>query len=330
VLAHERNDLPLDEALISSPQLHTLNIKLSALYDKNFRKPMGKSELGQLKKLLIQGGNLKVLCLQFEKIKHGSRSARNRFQLYGPSECDPVTFKFEDQETLPALKVLVLRDMFSWGEHRTAFNVTAMQAWRDHQDWSMLRTLDLRTEGGEEMLGILTTSVPRLQELMISLRFHGYPTNTTIANFLQSAHHLIHLHIECHSGLSLDILSLIYHTVSAQLVCLDIELGHHLQSWEADQFQYLLSCTPKLEALTLFDAATRTVSGAWTATEAMLPAEIKVKSLTEAACERRAYQQRSTLDRNSEAHCSATGFWYWIDRPVPPNWLGYTENERVT
>ena len=56
----ERNDLPLDELLLSSPQLHTLDVKLSALYDKNFRKQMVKSEAQRLKSLLIQGSSLKI------------------------------------------------------------------------------------------------------------------------------------------------------------------------------------------------------------------------------------------------------------------------------
>ena len=77
---------------------------------------MGKLELNYLKSLLIQGGNLKVLRLQFEEIKHGSKAARNRFEGYDPAEYDPGTFKFDEGEMMPALEKLVLREIFIWGD----------------------------------------------------------------------------------------------------------------------------------------------------------------------------------------------------------------------
>ena len=327
VIAHERNNLPLDEALLSSTQLHTLDIKLSALYDKNFRKPMGKSELKNLKTLVMQGGSLRVLRLRFEKIKHGSRAARNRFQGYGPSECEPVAFKFEDGEMLPALEELVLRDMFSWGEHQTA-TTNACEAWKTHQDWSSLRTLDLRLDGGEEMLRCLTTAVPQLQTLKVKMKFHGHPIAATLDDFLQSVHHLTHLHVECDSSISLDLLQTVYRTVSHHLISLYMEMDSNLVSWRQEQFLELFSRCSQLEALML-DGSTHLVFGAWTAIEAKLPPESKLRHLVQT--KRKPVPPRKFATRPSRygqhIRCTGTGFLYSFYVPEPPNWLGYTESE---
>ncbi|UPX19922.1 uncharacterized protein EKO05_0010171 [Ascochyta rabiei] len=52
--------LPLDNPLISSSQLHTLDIKIGVLCNKNFRNPMGKPELDELKSILSDSQEMSI------------------------------------------------------------------------------------------------------------------------------------------------------------------------------------------------------------------------------------------------------------------------------
>lgn len=319
-IAIERNDLPLDELLLSSPQLRTLDIKLSVLYDKNFRKPMGKSEAQYLRSLLVQSSSLKVLKLQYEKIKHGSKAARNRFQGYGPSELDPVSFRFETEEMMPALEELILGGAFNYGWRRER-NVIA--EWRAHQDWSAMKKLDLRLDDSDYMLSGLTGAVPCLQTLKIKI----IPAKIgTLCRFLEHVPDLSHFHVvSC-----MDVDSESFHTLSSKLPS---QLTHFYmdllsrQLCRPPQFMDLLVRFPFLQALALNSYSEQTF-GAWPFSPTPILPSSKFRSLVRPKEQIPTRQFATRPQRYGYyAGCTSHGFMYDFEIPTPPRWMGYSKDE---
>jgi hypothetical protein len=298
VIALERNDMPLDEALLASPQLHLLDIKLSELYDNNdyWRLPCkGKSELRYLKPLLLRSTSLKVLRIGVEHAEHGSKTARNRLQCYGPSEWDPSTFRLEEGKVMPALEELVIPDLFP--RVKSQLPVTdACRAWKVQIDWSAMRTLDLRQIDAAGILFSIAGSVPHLETLKISS-----VSDASLHLFLQSARHLAYLHVECHISYCTRILQCICGTVGPQLLSLYIKVGHVLSDWDQSNCQDVISRCPRLQALGMEDDNGQ-VFGVWTPLEAKLPTELKSMRLIGTI--RECVSSRRFATRHS--HCS----WY--------------------
>ena len=66
---------PLDEDLLSSPQLHTLHISVGCVVNGRLPNTTYILELPALKDLLIRGDNLKTLRLCHTKLERGSQLA---------------------------------------------------------------------------------------------------------------------------------------------------------------------------------------------------------------------------------------------------------------
>lgn len=289
VLAHERNDLPLDVPLISSPQLHTLDVRLGVIYTKiapklphmnGYRRHRGKSELNYLKTLIIKGGNLKTLRIEFEKIKHGSKAAHNRLKDLGPEVYDPITFKFEKNETLPALEELTVRTMPKGDGGR----LTPWKAWMTHQDWTKLRKLDLQLNDSKEMIQSLVGAVPRLETLIMkvdkSTPYHE--TMSIYEIFLRSVPELTSLSVRGSHTWPQAMFQIIFRTVSSQLTCLEFDMVWNLEAWGRPNFEDLLNRCVKLERMKLKSCDQfYTIRAEWTTAEAKLPATIKVAQLVQ-------------------------------------------------
>ena len=324
-IALDRNDLPLDELLLSSPQLHTLDIKLSVLYDKNFRKPMGKSEAQHLKSLLIQGSSLKVLKLQFEKIKHGSKAARNRLQCYGPSELDPVSFRFQEEEMMPTLEELTLGGAFNWQyADRWRMERNAIAEWRAHQDWSAMKKLDLRLDYGDHMLSGLTGSVPCLQSLKIKI----IPARVeTLCRFLEHVPSLSHFHVESYMDPESESFHALCSKLPSQLVSLYMDLSSQ-QLCPPQQFLDLLTLFPFLRVLA-YNSYIETAFGAWPCSPNPLSPSNKFLGLV--TVNKLQNPPRSFARRPHRygyyACCTSQGHFYGYDIPKPPEWLGYSKDE---
>lgn len=324
-IALERNDLPLDELLLSSPQLHTLDIKLSVLYDKNFRKPMGKSEAQHLKSLLIQGSSLKVLKLQFEKIKHGSKAARNRLQCYGPSELDPVSFRFQEEEMMPTLEELTLGGAFNWQyADRWRMERNAIAEWRAHQDWSAMKKLDLRLDHGDYMLSGLTGSVPCLQSLKIKI----IPARVeTLCRFLEHVPSLSHFHVESYMDPDSESFYALFPKLPSQLVSLYMDLSSQ-QLCLPRQFLDLLARFPFLRVLA-YNSYIEQTFGAWPYSPTPISPSDKFHGLVTRAKVQtppRPFARRPHR-YGYYACCTSQGHFYGYDIPKPPEWLGYSKDE---
>lgn len=285
VVAHERNHLPLDVRLITSPQLHTLDINLSVLYTKTGAKRqntskywgrMGWSELNHLKNLIIASRSLKVLSLKFCKIKHGSQAAQNQLKDSVPATYNPTSFKFEEHEMLPPLEELTLRDMSSNDKD----HILPWKVWRAHQDWTQLRKLDLRLNPSQELLQSLVGAVPMLETLVVEVDGR-FLYNHTLDIFEQFLRHLPKLNSLCVRGhCSKNVLEIIFHTVASQLTCLDVDIGSTLREWRRADFENVLSHCAKLERLS-FQGCNElpNIEAEWTTAEANLPAEERVAQL---------------------------------------------------
>lgn len=324
VIARERNNLSLDVLPITSPQLHTLDVKLSVVYAKTVPKSSntgsrgykGQSELNYLKSLILKSSSLKVLCLEFCEIKHGSKEAQSQLQNCGPAEYDPITFKFQKHEMLPALEELTLRTMFNNDGNRT----TPWQAWRAHQDWTKLRKLDLDHNANRKMIQSLMGAVPALETLILKVE-QAAPYHDTFElyeKFLRSVTKLTTLCIRGHKN---TMLGVVFQTVSPQLKCLEMDIGPNLQAWRRVQFEEILSHCFKLERLLLQGGGyISKIQAEWTTHEARLPVREKIAQLVQYSCEDPYRPRRGDWYRGAHSAPRSRGIV-----PMRPKWLSTTD-----
>jgi hypothetical protein len=132
-----RERKPLDRLLLSSPQLHSL--QMNVYFDLVGVCPIveGSSELQILRRYLMQGDSIKGLHLALEDVnKHSSRTAFS-----GPGiqdwEHGPLNFHWADGDAFPALEA------WSWsGSTRYVYSEQQLDMWRRCMDWGQLRSLD--------------------------------------------------------------------------------------------------------------------------------------------------------------------------------------------
>ncbi|KAF1936494.1 hypothetical protein EJ02DRAFT_83208 [Clathrospora elynae] len=188
---HNRQGIPLDEALLSSPQLHTLDITVGCIFYCKFQYPAGICELPHLKRLLIRGGNLKILRIRFVRLEHGSVAARARFQGYGAADVGPLNFRFEETDKFPALEELVLQQSEN---SRIEYDLGAKHCedWKRFMNWSNMRTLDLGPKNCENLLRSLTGAVVTGLQ---TLRFKAFPDGDILEAFFRCVPKLAQLHM---------------------------------------------------------------------------------------------------------------------------------------
>lgn len=280
VIALKRNDMPLDLCLLASPKLHSLDIKLSILYDNSSdrwrRHHRGKSELGRLKSIILRSTNLKVLRIQIEDVMHGSRAARRQLHGFGLSEVDPNIFTFDEKETLPALEELAIPDLFKRVDRRNtgwADPRDPCEGWQKHINWSIMRTLDLRRTKAADVLVCLAGSLPHLQTLKIP----SVP-DADLYLFLQSASQLAHLHVVSGSSHLASFLDCMYATVGSQLLSLYVKVEFGVAALNREDFQRIFTHCTRLQALGVDDKE-RQVFGVWTPFEVDLLPDLKLKRL---------------------------------------------------
>lgn len=106
----ERGSNPLDEAMLSSPQLHTLDIGVNYVFDRN-RNPnrppnsqthYGICEIPELKRYFMRGGNLKVLRLSIIELEADSAAAGAMRIRCSESESGDTQIRFSRNHIFPA------------------------------------------------------------------------------------------------------------------------------------------------------------------------------------------------------------------------------------
>ncbi|OAL52795.1 hypothetical protein IQ07DRAFT_584820 [Pyrenochaeta sp. DS3sAY3a] len=112
----ERGSNPLDETILSSPQLHTLNIGVNYVFDRNLRATgppnrrthSGFCEITELKIYLMRGGNLKVLRLSIIELEADNAAAEAMRKRCSESESGDTKFRFSRNRIFPASEDLAL------------------------------------------------------------------------------------------------------------------------------------------------------------------------------------------------------------------------------
>lgn len=328
VVAHKRNNLPLDETLLLSPQLHTLDIVLSTLYDKPLRKAMDRSELNHLKTLLVQSNSLKVLRVQFVKIRVGSKAGRSQFReqdLYGD---DPLSLQFWN-EMLPALDELVLRDFFHWQDSPADLR-NDCEALVNHHDWSRLRKLDLRLHGGKELLRRLTAKVPLLQTLKIRTKLDDSHA-ATLRIFLRSVQQLTHMHLECDGVMTYETFESLCFPLSPHLMTFYVKADCSFRRWNMGSLFELLTRCPQLQTVAM-DGIRQQIFGSWTPAEAELSPIEKLDFLVRTAKHHsgsRTIAMYSFQYKCVWRYCPRYHEHYPRDIEKRIGWMGYNDGEEV-
>lgn len=345
VNVHDRRNLPLDALLLSSPQLHTLNVTLSIVYEQHtaihntvgrpYTDPdqgqvgqvRGKTETKELKNLLIQGGNIKVLRLRVEPIDCGSTAARNRFKRYGHPVHDPAMFHFEEQDVMPALEELSILHHCRTSRDVGVFREVC-EAWRAHQDWSALRSLDLRFRGGDAMASTLSSGLPHLQRLKLGMLCD----DTTIRNILMQTSQLAHLHIDGtpDSGFESQRFPALCAVIPFHLSSLYVRTCFDPRSWHydhgPDSLRGLLERCPHLEALAM-EGPSHQLYGAWTISETALGPYKKSSYLVTRTQHRSAPKTRAAKKSLEYEGYREAGFWHDDEVLEHPEWSVSVDRE---
>ncbi|XP_014551474.1 hypothetical protein COCVIDRAFT_112878 [Bipolaris victoriae FI3] len=159
-----RERKPLDRLLLSSPQLHSL--QMNVYFDLVGVCPVirGSSELQILKRCLMQGNSIKVLHLALENVDkylYGSAVSGLGIQDW---ENGLLNFHWQVGDRFPAL------EEWGWsGSTHYVYSEQQLDMWRRCMDWTQLRVLDFGDHPLTSMLPFpsLTGHVPRLNSLAV-------------------------------------------------------------------------------------------------------------------------------------------------------------------
>ncbi|RMZ72424.1 hypothetical protein GMOD_00007406 [Pyrenophora seminiperda CCB06] len=169
-----RERKPMDRLLLSSPQLHSL--EMSIYFDSVGVCPlvMGRSELQILKSCLMQGNSVKVLRLGLEDAEKNLWGKKIRSLGVENWEDGPLNFHWQDGDRFPAL------EEWAWtGLVQYVYSTQQLEMWRQCMDWTQLRVLDFGFMSLASLLPLelLAGHVPRLNCLTVVIitsdRRHG-------------------------------------------------------------------------------------------------------------------------------------------------------------
>jgi hypothetical protein len=158
----------LDETLLSSPQLHSLDTTVYYFPNHPTTVIHAHSELQILKRCLMRGNSIKKLRIAFQDAGTqkvvDEAGAKPNLALW---EHGPLNFHWKDGEQFPGLQELGWR-----GDVPYNFSNTQCQSWTRCMDWSKLRTLDLfRSLSWLHLFQHLAGRVPHLKCLSFNLHY---------------------------------------------------------------------------------------------------------------------------------------------------------------
>jgi hypothetical protein len=249
VTNHNRKGLPLDEALLSSPQLHTLDITIGCISRGTTNPQEGNCELPRLKTLIMRGGNLKVLRVRLSKVEYFSNAARIQFSSPSVAAVGPFHFRFQQTDTFPTLEELAISRA---DDLAPAYDLSAKHCsdWFHAMDWSEMRVLDLVSTHSGYLLREITGLVPKLH----TLRFNPSSVDSDVLeSFLETVPLLTDVKLvsgytsHTYSNGFNATVTRVCSTIGSQLRSLQIECkSSHALSWLPDRFQEILGLCPQL------------------------------------------------------------------------------------
>ncbi|KAK3201246.1 hypothetical protein GRF29_185g274284 [Pseudopithomyces chartarum] len=145
--------MPIDEALLSSPQLHTLDATLSLMQDCTHPPDY---EVQLLKQSLIHGASIKVLRFNIQ-------DPSNHHHVFTPSP--PVSFTWHPTDSFPPLEELSLPQ--ARPKYHSAYNLNRddLLMWARAMDWTHMRRLDFHHHNPSLFFATFTDRVPNLKYL---------------------------------------------------------------------------------------------------------------------------------------------------------------------
>ena len=147
---------PIDDALLSSPQLHTLD---TTLYVTQESKHSSHSEIQLLKQCLIRGGSVKILRFEIQDLSDRHRRA--------PTST-PLSFTWKPSDRFPALEELSLpTPQYNMDATKCAYHLTRenLLMWTQAMDWTRMRRLDFHSNAPPLFFAMFTDRMPNLKYL---------------------------------------------------------------------------------------------------------------------------------------------------------------------
>lgn len=246
VESREQDGRSLDRHLLSSPQLHSLDINIYC--KRPYRlNGTGKTELQFVKQYLVQGQSIKILRFEFKTITAQLRDddVRNTW----PD--GPINFHWAEGDRFPALKELTLRGMVQY-----EWTVEQCEAWIRCMDWSQLRKLDLGQSIRQlHWFRLLTKKVPQLKSFSVAV-FDWYAAGDDqgdkhdlahFKKFLLAIRGLEEIRLECAEFEAVLVTLLSQHGHS--LTSINLHRVGAKQQWTKKDYVDLLEKAPKLAFL---------------------------------------------------------------------------------
>lgn len=305
VTNHNRKDLALDEALLSSPQLHTLDITVRCIHRGTTRPQDGNGDLSNLKTLLMRGGNLKVLRLRLSKLEHFSIAKRSQYNTSTVVAVGPSHFRFQHTDTFPMLEELVISRADNLAPVYE-FSPKHCSDWAYAMDWSEMRILDVASTNSEHLLREIAGLVPKLHTLRLN---PSSIDRDTLESFLHTVPLLTDLKLVSGSTSKVYIGSFdkavtrVCETIGPQLRSLQIECKFHLtMPWQSARFQEVLGLCPQLRYFeSIIDGLVST--GEWEGDVVSKPASYKYALMSSTSTRESGMQSFSSLERREMIHC---------------------------
>jgi len=249
VTNHNRKDFALDEALLSSPQLHTLDITVRCFHRGATRRQDENSDLSKLKTLLMRGRNLKVLRLRLSKQQHFTMAARSQGNSYTAMAVGGSHFRFQETDTFPTLEEVVISRA---DDLAPAYELSPKHCsdWAYAMDWSEMRILDVASTNSEHLLREIAGLVPKLHTLSLNPSSIDY---ATLQSFLGTVPLLKDLKLVSGSTSNVYIVSFdkavtrVCEIIGTQLRSLQIESRSGMvMPWQDQRIREVLELCPQL------------------------------------------------------------------------------------
>jgi hypothetical protein len=274
----ERHMTPLSRALLSSPQLHTLDIPIYTTFSDDGRR---YTELSFVKECIGTSHSLRVLRLRTKKIQkigYGPHHARDQFLEWPTVAQGPLNFNFREGDRFPALQELKL----DHDEYYLPPKHCSM--WAKVTSWQKLQRLDLDMGAPRHFLQSLTGRTVNLKALKFWISpARAYLGSETwdlqpmdkglpiLAKFISSITALRELEFGAHDITEFtDALDVMLDSARGSLRRLTLTCQcYNGTQWKEEQFVNILDRTPGLGYLNV-KAKEDTVEGEWKGKERYL------------------------------------------------------------
>jgi len=268
VICRHRRLIPMDRDLLSSSQLHTLNVTVYGnsnftVYSNSGDAASGHHEFGILKDCLIRGNSIKVLHIAMDstpQLDPFSSRGLCRFKSWNGVVHGLNNFDWQKGDRFPALEELKFDYI---NDRHFHFSLGNCFMWVRCMDWSKLQRLELDRGAPRPLFLALTRRVPSLKYLKCGIWIDAIPARSNwdlrpldtglliLSNFLDSVPELHGLEFKTFDyGPFMEALSTMLACQKYKLRRLDITCTTlSMEAWTPQQFTDVIAMAPALEYL---------------------------------------------------------------------------------